>query len=350
MKKFTMFIQEHMSFMVFQLFLVLFIMFLYWLDGFRNFNTAVYSISMSMLLTAGYLVGKFIMRRSIYATITQKPQKMEDALIRHGQSPEHRQMMAFTRELYKIYQNEVQTLYASQHRQLHFMNQWVHQMKTPISVIGLLLQEKGELDRESITEEIEKIRRGLDTVLVNARLETFEQDMQIERVGLKTVVQEIVNEHKRLFITNGVFPVISIDENYSVATDMKWMKFVIGQFITNAVKYTFERGKKVHIDAARTAEGLQLTVRDEGVGIPASDLKRITKPFFTGENGRLTGESTGMGLYIASEVCQRLGHRLAIESELGAGTTVTVLFENGEAGEPDDTEDDRRTDGSDEDL
>ena len=73
--------------------------------------------------------------------------------------------------------------------------------------------------------------------------------MQIERIGLKKLVQEVVNEHKRLFITNGVFPVISIDENFFVATDVKWMKFVIGQFITNAVKYTFEKGKKVYIEA-----------------------------------------------------------------------------------------------------
>ncbi len=350
MKKFTMFLQEHMSFMVFQLFLVMFILFLYWLDGFRTINTAIYSISMSMLLMGGYLVGKFIMRRSFYATIVRKPEKMEDALIRHGQSPEHRQTQAFTRELYRLYQNEVQTLYASQNRQLHFMNQWVHQMKTPISVIGLLMQEEGELDRDSIAEEVEKIRRGLDSVLVNARLETFEQDMQIERVVLKTLVQEIVTEHKRLFITNGVFPVISIDEKFRVATDVKWMKFVIGQFITNAVKYTFDEGKKVHITATRSEDGLQLTIRDEGVGIPSSDLKRITKAFFTGENGRLTGESTGMGLYIASEVCNKLGHPLTIESELGTGTTVTVLFENGEAGEPDDAEDNRKTDGSDENL
>ena len=99
-----------------------------------------------------------------------------------------------------------------------------------------------------------------------------------------------------------------------------------------------------------TDEGLRFTVRDEGVGIPASDLKRVIKPFFTGENGRLTGESTGMGLYIASEVCDKLGHPLTIESELGTGTTVTVLFKNGEGGERDDNEDNRRTDGSDEDL
>ena len=350
MKQFKLFVSEHIPFFLFQIVLVLFILLLYWLDGFRNFNTAVYTISMSMLLTAGYLVGKFIMRRSFYAAITRKPDKMEDALIRHAQAPEQRQTTDFTRDLYKLYQNEVQLLYASQHRQLHFMNQWVHQMKTPISVIGLLLQEQDDLDRDSINEEIDKLRRGLDSVLVNARLETFEQDMQIERVVLKTVVQEIVTEHKRLFIANGVFPVISIDEKFIVATDIKWLKIVIGQFITNAVKYTFEQGKKVHLTATSTGQGIQLLIRDEGIGIPSSDLNRVTKAFFTGENGRLTGESTGMGLYIASEVCNRLGHPLAIDSELGTGTTVTVLFKNGEAGEADDTEPNRGIDGSDEDL
>ena len=58
------------------------------------------------------------------------------------------------------------------------------------------------------------MHNGLDTVLVNARLETFERDMTIERVNLKQLVQEVVTEHKRLLITNGVFPVVSIDENF----------------------------------------------------------------------------------------------------------------------------------------
>ena len=87
------------------------------------------------------------------------------------------------------------------------------------------------------------------------------------------------------------------------------------------MKYTFDEGKKVYLTAACTEQGILLTVRDEGIGIPSSDLNRVTKAFFTGENGRLTGESTGMGLYIASEVCDRLGHPLKIESEQDVGTT-----------------------------
>ena len=350
MKSIQLFLKDHVSMLLFQGFLVLFLLLLFWLDGFRNYHTAIYSIILSVLLTFAFLVGKFVMRRSFYAAITRKPNQMEDALIRLAQGPEHIQTASYTRDLYKLYQDEVQALYSAQSRQLEFMNQWVHQMKTPISVIGLLLQEDGELDRDSINEEVEKIRSGLDSVLVNARLETFERDMNIERVNLKRLVQEVLTDHKRLLITNGVFPVFSIDEQFIVATDMKWMKIIIGQFITNGVKYSFNTGKKIHLTAEGTEKGVLFTVRDEGIGIPASDLNRVTKAFFTGENGRLTGESTGMGLYIASEVCMRLGHPLEIKSEVGVGTTVTVLFENGGAEEANEGEKNRQLDGGNENI
>ena len=161
-----------------------------------------------------------------------------------------------------------------------------------------------------------------------------------------------MTEHKRLFITNGVFPVISIDESFVVATDRKWMKIVLAQFITNAVKYTFDEGKKVLFDCSKaTGQGILLSVRDEGVGIPASDLNRVTKAFFTGENGRLTGESTGMGLYIASEVCDKLGHPLKIESELGCGNNcVRYYLKTVKSREADDSENNRETEGSNENL
>ena len=87
------------------------------------------------------------------------------------------------------------------------------------------------------------MRRGLDMVLVNARLENFEDDMQVERVALKAIVTATVNENKRLFITKRVFPEIHIEDDLIVASDSKWLRFILGQFITHAVKYTFESNK-----------------------------------------------------------------------------------------------------------
>lgn len=325
-----LFLKDHAGFLVFFPLLVAFIMVLYWLDGFRNDDTAVYAIVISTLLTLTFLAARFTKRYRYYQKILAMPETMENALQREGKTPEHVQSEIYMQGLYKLYQNEAQDLYAAQNRHLQFMNQWVHQMKTPLAVIQLLLQEEGELDKASVREEVERLKAGLDTVLMNARLDTFEEDMQVEAVPLRQLVSELVTENKRLFISKSVFPDIAIDPEWTVLTDRKWMKFVLGQFLTNALKYTFEPNKKVYFHAECRNGNVLLQIRDEGIGISPSDLPRVTKAFFTGENGRKTGESTGMGLYLAKEVCGRLGHQLELASVQGEGTTVSVLFINEE--------------------
>ena len=321
-----LFIKDHLSYVLFQMILTLFILSLYWLDGFRNVNTAIYSILISLLLVTSFLAMRYILRRHYYDKIVQLPESMEDALVQNSKTPEHQQAEEYMNELYRIYQYEVQALYSKQTRHNKFMNQWIHQMKTPVAVLELLLQEPDELDKKSVQEEVDRLKRGLDMVLMNARLDSFEDDMQVESVSLKMIVTSIINENKRLFITNRVFPDVQIDDDIYVMSDSKWLKFALGQFITNAVKYTFEPNKKIHVSVTIVDEKVQLRIEDEGIGIPNSDLSRITKPFFTGENGRKTGESTGMGLYLANEICMKLGHTLVITSEVNVGTTVQITF------------------------
>lgn len=323
-----LFLRDYASFIVFQLLLVGFIMVLYGLDGFRNVDTAIYSFCISLVLLASFLLVRYLMRQRYLLKISQLPKTMEDVLQKNAKTPEAIQTEKYMHELYRLYQHELHSLYASQKRHDQFMNQWVHQMKTPISVIELLLQDERPLDKRNVQEEIDRLRRGLDMVLVNARLENFEEDMQVEQVAVKTIVTATVNENKRLFITKRVFPEIHIEDDLIVASDSKWLRFIIGQFVTNAVKYTFEANKKIVISAVERDDHVQLAICDEGIGIPASDLSRVTKAFFTGENGRKTGESTGMGLYLAKEICEKLGHELNITSEVGKGTIVTVTFTN----------------------
>lgn len=320
------FIKEYISFIIFEVFVVLFILAVYWLDGFRNTNTAIYSISISLVLIVSFLVIRYLFRRDYLNKITQLPTTMEDALQKNAKTTEYRKTENYLHELYRIYQNEVQTLYANKTRHEKFLNQWIHQMKTPISVLELLLQEEGPLNKKSVQEEVDRLKRGIEMVMMNARLEKFEEDLQVEKIPLKELIVATINENKRLFITNRVFPSIEIDDQISVISDMKWLKFLVNQFITNAVKYTFEPNKKIYFTAECINSTVQLKIKDEGIGIPKSDLPRVTKPFFTGENGRKTGESTGMGLYLAKEICERLGHLLTIESTVGEGTTITVTF------------------------
>ena len=328
-----LFIKEHLVFLLFQVLLVLFVMLLYWLDGFRNIDTAVYSIVITSILTLTFLGTLFVKKYAFYKKILSVPTEIEGVLQRESQSAEIKQVETYLQHIYRLYQKEVQLLYARQNRHLQFMNNWVHQMKTPISVIELMTQGSDQVDAAGVSEEMDRLKRGLDAVLMNARLDTFEEDMQIEQIDIKQLVTEVVSSNKRLFIGSRVFPVISIAEECVITSDSKWLRFVIAQFITNAIKYTFEENKKIYFETSFEHNQVIFSVRDEGIGIPASDMKRVTKAFFTGENGRKTGESTGMGLYLAQEICHRLGHELQIISTVGEGTTVSIIFEQHESTE-----------------
>lgn len=347
---FRLFIKEHLLFIIFQFSLVLFVMLLYWLDGFRNLDTAIYSIVISSILTLTFLGTLFMKKYTFYKKILSVPTQIEVVLQRAAQSPEIRQVEIYLQHIYRLYQKEVQLLYARQNRHLQFMNSWVHQMKTPISVLELMTQNSEQIDSKSVVEEMDRLKRGLEAVLMNARLDTFEEDMQIERIDLKQLVTEVVTENKRLFIGKHLFPVISMEDDCMITSDRKWIRYVIAQFVTNAVKYTFEQNKKVYFETNIEEKQIIFSVRDEGLGIPASDIKRVTKAFFTGENGRKTGESTGMGLYLAQEICNRLGHEIRVSSKVGEGTTVSIQFEKQETRKQGGQDDHINTGGSNESI
>ncbi|GGD75151.1 sensor histidine kinase [Paenibacillus nasutitermitis] len=240
---------------------------------------------------------------------------------------------------HEAYMNELGRYRRQQEMHQHFIHQWVHQMKTPIAVIDLMIQQADQAQGEdngpasnqslnSLREETERLTRGLDMMLYAARLEKFELDVHVRTVPLHEIARRAINSYKRLCIKYSIYPQITGEA--SVQTDEKWMFFIINQLVGNAIKYSKHQpgSKKLQL-LIGTERGLtELQVKDEGMGIPEHDLPRVFDPFFTGDNGRRVEESTGMGLFLAKSVCGKLGHRIAVNSEPdGGGTTVTVTFE-----------------------
>lgn len=238
---------------------------------------------------------------------------------------------------YGAYLTELSHYRRQQEQHNHFVLQWVHHMKTPVSVIDLLVQEAlqeqdappAHSDRlQSIREEAGRMTRGLDMMLHTARLDKIEFDLHPRSVPLHEAARSVINAHKQLCIRHAIFP--RIDGEAVVETDEKWLTFILNQLIGNAIKYSKRKpGSKkliVSIEQEPDLSAVRMSIIDEGIGIEAHDLPRIFDPFFTGENGRAVEESTGMGLYLAKQVCGRLGHELYAESEVGAGTKVTVVF------------------------
>jgi len=322
------FLRDHMVFVLLYLFNMIFLFMFYRnLGGFETLENTYYFIFLSSFLLGVFLLYRYFSYKRLYEKLSKTPSKLEDTLSSAGNAPVSEGVNRLLRAQYNLFQEQIQMYKRKQAEHLTFIHQWVHQMKTPISVIHLILQEnQGEPYIENIAQEMERISRGLNMALNMARLNGFEHDFTIETVPLHALVSEVVNEQKRYFIRKRLYPEVRIDLGMSVKSDRKWLKFILEQLLVNAIKYTEGENKKVIVLAYVGEKGKVLEVKDQGVGIPRQDIRRVFEPFYTGENGRRFGESTGMGLYLVNEICKKLDHQIEIESKPGEGTLVRIVF------------------------
>ncbi|MFB5760121.1 sensor histidine kinase [Paenibacillus medicaginis] len=322
-----LFFREHALLIVVQVVQFALMLSIYWLDGYRQLRPGLYSAFLGFFLLGCYLAYHYFSRRRYFQRLNAPLESLDASFEKMETAPVAEALQELLREQYRHYQEQLIQARREQEQHLTFMDQWVHQMKTPLSVIELTVQNVDEPEFASIREELEQLRGGLNTVLYMARLRTFEQDFHVKAVRLSKIISEVLNDNKRLLIRNQVYPeVITGEPDITAESDEKWLFFMISQIIINAVKYSAGSGEKVTISSYTSRSEAIIEIRDRGVGIPASDIKRVFDPFFTGDNGRGFRESTGMGLYLVKEAANRLGHRIELESQVGSGTTVRIIF------------------------
>ncbi|WP_409176946.1 sensor histidine kinase [Brevibacillus fortis] len=321
-----LFLRDQWPFAAFFLVQLILLIMIFAMDGYWNESLMIYVMFLSVFFAGAFLAIRYLSHRTIYQRLSKPVETLEELTQTYGNSPLCRAMDEISQEQYRLYKEQLHAYENKQRDHTTFIQQWVHQMKTPISVIHLLLQNEDDPTAESVREEVDRIKRGLETVLYIARLDRFEQDFLIEPVTLRSLVQNVLAENKRLFIRNQVYPEVKVDENWRVESDDKWLAFVLNQLLTNAVRYSAGKSNKVTIRAYERGVHAILEVQDYGIGIPTEDIRRVFKPYFTGENGRKYPESTGMGLYLVKEICGRLHHGVEMESEVGEGTTVRIVL------------------------
>ncbi|OAS17966.1 sensor histidine kinase [Paenibacillus oryzisoli] len=294
------------------------------LSGFRNTFDLAYICLVNTALFAFYLIYRYFRHFKMYQRLTRPLSSIDESTGSIGNAPLADAVGRLLQEKYRLYQNDIERYRKKLTDHITFINQWVHQMKTPLSVMHLAVQQETDPFFDSMREEIDKLKKGLDTVLYTSRLDAFEQDFVAEPVDLRQLVGKVAAEHKNVWVRNKVFPEIQVDDGLMVMSDDKWLAFALGQLITNAVRYSAGISSHIRITSEVRGQQAVLEIRDHGVGIPKQDIKRVFDAYFTGENGRRFGESTGMGLYLVREIALRLDHRVELESEQGQGTAVRI--------------------------
>ena len=203
---------------------------------------------------------------------------------------------------------------------LDYYTLWVHQIKTPIAASQLLVAEVADRQlKQQLEQEIFKIDSYTNLVLQYLRLESFHDDLVLKQVQIEDLVKEIIRKYALFFIQKGL-NVNLYDLDKEIVTDKKWLLVVIEQIISNSLKYTKEGGLEIYM------EGQELCIKDTGIGIKNSDVLRVFERGFSGYNGRLTQQSSGLGLYLSKKISEELGHQIRIESEVGTGTIVRIKF------------------------
>ncbi|MCB6614672.1 sensor histidine kinase [Ruminococcus sp. 210702-SL.1.03] len=282
-------------------------------------ETVLYAGALCLAFTAVYaLVGFYRYYKRVSAlkrTLSELPETLESL-----PTPQNESERLYTQMLQKTYAEYERAALEHRRREADMRNyytMWVHQIKTPISALRLLIQS-GARSAE-LQNEIFHIEQYVEMALNYQRLFCGSSDLVITRRSLDSAVRTSIRKYSKQFIMKRL-KLEYEPGDITVLTDEKWLCFVIEQVLSNSLKYTSAGEIKI------CTVGRTLMISDTGIGIAAEDLPRIFDCSYTGYNGREEKRSSGIGLYLCSEVCRRLGHGISITSEVGKGTCVSITF------------------------
>ena len=231
------------------------------------------------------------------------------------QDPIEAEYIKMTQKLREI-NREVITGYQTEHSDaIDYYTTWIHQIKTPISVMQMILQREDTEEHRELAAELFRIEQYAQMALGYVRLDSSSRDLVIKELDLDEVIRQSVRRYAAQFIRRKLLLKYS-GTDVRVLSDEKWLGFIIEQFLSNAVKYTESGCVEISVSDEKI-----LAVKDTGIGIAKEDIPRIFEKGFTGYNGRENSKSTGLGLYLCKRTADMLGHKIWVQSEIGQEST-----------------------------
>lgn len=219
--------------------------------------------------------------------------------------------------------SETETRFQNERQEsIDYYTAWVHQIKTPISAMQMILQSEDTPEHHELLAELFRIEQYTGMVLSYFRLSENSSDFVFRNYELNDIIKKAVRKYAPQFIRKKIklnYNPVSV----SVLTDEKWLLFIIEQILSNAIKYTDSGSVTISV-----SENKILRIADTGIGIAPEDIPRIFEKGFTGYNGRADSKSTGLGLYLCKKASDKLSHMICVESEEGKGSIFSLYLEN----------------------
>lgn len=252
-------------------------------------------------------------QRYLFAECVPKPKQVYE-----------KKLFEFMRRSGKSMIEAVSEAQAQQKEYQEYIENWVHEIKVPITTVQLICSNNKSEIAGKIIPQLGQIEEHVERALYYGRLNCIEKDFIIRENNLDEIAAQAIRKQQPLLIHNGVrIETDGLDR--IVYTDSKWVSFMLGQLLSNAVRYKSEN-PVIQIKAKNIGNLVQLNVADNGIGIPDHELARIFERGFTGSNGRNRGGSTGMGLYICKKLADFLQIDISAKSSENEYTIISMVF------------------------
>lgn len=328
--KIKLYIRSRLKYLLL-LFILLIIFFSTWALWGNDVSAALYCMGLCAFVCAAFFAADFVRTYRRHKELEALKAALSDYMSALPAMPDvvtedYRELAQMCREELK---NKIVALDRVHNETIEYYTMWVHQIKTPLAALSLILGDDGD---PRAREELFKIERYAEMALRFPRTGSLKSDLVLARQDIDALIRESVKKYSVLFIGSRV--TLQLEKTGICAvTDGKWFCFMLEQFISNAVKYTRASGRAAGgtVKISAGSRPRSVVILDTGIGIRQEDVPRVFERGYTGINGRVDKRASGIGLYTAKTVADALGVYLSLTSEEGKGTRVEIVLpEDGE--------------------
>lgn len=253
--------------------------------------------------------------KSLLSELIEKPDFLEGKI-----------MYSILKETNKYMNDKLSKYEQSEKEYKEYVEMWVHEIKTPLTLMGLLIENNRTEEMRRIEKEVKQVDHLVEQALFYARSNSLDRDFQIKQITLEEIVTKTLKKNAKVMISTKT-TVQMEGLSVPVYADSKWMEFILGQIISNSIKYKkAEEVLKLQFRGTKLPDGVRLEIEDNGIGICENDLERIFDKGFTGVNGRNYARTTGIGLYLCKKMCRKMNLGIEAFSKEGEGTKMVFIF------------------------
>ncbi|QAS53008.1 sensor histidine kinase [Halobacillus litoralis] len=287
-------------------------------------TSMLYYVFLSIIIFIIFLFVRYRKETPFYVAIDQREHDLDLTTIPESDSPFERIIETNVSDQMEHLKQELAHNQGYLEQEKDELLSWIHEVKTPLTAMRLIIDRLDDYKLKSqLTYEWLRIHLLLDQQLHQKRIPFIENDLYIEEVELEALLFNEIKSLKSWCMQKGIGFDIDLEVE-SVLSDSKWLAFIVRQLLTNAVKYSDATDIAI---TSFTKDGRScLQVKDQGRGIDPRDISRIFEKGFTSTTQHQDSAATGMGLYLTDRIRKALKIHIKVDSELGAGTTFTLIF------------------------